>query len=251
MHACQRDLHSSRFVNFGTRPPARLPIAETMKIFISSLIGGHEDLRNAAASAIAALGHEAVRAEDFGASPEAPQIACLAGVRAADALVLILGERYGHTQRSGLSATHEEYHEAREARPVLVFIQRGVQPEERQAAFMSEVQGWERGHFTAHFSDVTELRDRVIRGLHDYAMANESSPVDEGQILKQAEALIPASRATTGPAIVLAVAGGPRRAVLRPAELESEELRRFMLAEPPRRGCSSLTGTPTSGSQRR
>ena len=96
--------------------------------------------------------------------PKRPRLRVLLGARAADALVLILGERYGHTQRSGLSATHEEYHEAREARPVLVFIQRGrPQPEERQAAFMSEVQGWERGHFTAHFSDVTELRDRDPR----------------------------------------------------------------------------------------
>ena len=76
-----------------------------MKVFVSSLIGGFESFRAAAASAISTLGHEPVMAEDFPASPDSPQTACLAGVRDSGAVVLILGERYGYVQASDLSAT--------------------------------------------------------------------------------------------------------------------------------------------------
>jgi hypothetical protein len=85
-----------------------------MKIFISSLITGMEQIRTAARNAITILGHEPVVAEDFGALPHTPQVACLDGLRRSAAVVLILGARYGAKQISGLSATHEEYREARE-----------------------------------------------------------------------------------------------------------------------------------------
>ena len=66
-----------------------------MRIFLSSLISGMEDRRTAVARAVRALGHEPVMAEDFGAQPVSPQIACLQGARESAAVVLILGERYG------------------------------------------------------------------------------------------------------------------------------------------------------------
>ena len=203
-----------------------------MKVFISSLIGGFEALRDGAAAAITALGYQVVRAEDFGASPSSPQQACLAGVREADAVVLILGERYGQLQRSGLSATHEEYREARESRPVLVFIQQGGDPEPRQTEFIREVQGWEGGHYTAPFGDASDLQARVTRALHDYALANEAAPLDEIELLDRARSLLPDSRyQASGGLLSVAVASGPRRPVLRPAELESDQLVRFLQAE--------------------
>ena len=79
-----------------------------MKVFVSSLISGLESLRAVARDAITTLRHEAIMAEDFGARPNSPQVACLTGLRNADVVVLILGERYGAIQASGLSATHEE-----------------------------------------------------------------------------------------------------------------------------------------------
>src|SRR4051795_9765289 len=98
-----------------------------MKCFISSLISGMQPFRDAAAGGIAVFGHQPTRAEDFGASPDSPQTMCLAGVRDADAVVLLLGARYGDLQSSDLSATQEEYREARERCPVLVFVQKGVE----------------------------------------------------------------------------------------------------------------------------
>lgn len=77
-----------------------------MKVFISSLIAGFEPFRAAARIGVTTLRYEPVMAEDFGARPQSPQVACLTGLRSADAMVLILGERYGATQPgSGLSAT--------------------------------------------------------------------------------------------------------------------------------------------------
>jgi len=216
-----------------------------MRVFISSLITGLESFRDAAASASATLGHEPVRAEDFQASPDSPQQACLAGVRGSDVVVLILGERYGVVQQSGLSATHEEYREARESRPVLVFIHQASQPEPRQLEFIREVQGWERGHFTARFADADDLRSRVTRALHEFMLANEATPLNEAELLERARGLLPTLHNTNQAAVFVAVAPGPTRAVLRPAQLEDERLRRFLLAE-------ALTGddavlTPASG----
>lgn len=216
-----------------------------MKVFLSSLISGFEELRDTADSGARTLRHAVIRAEDFGATPVSPQVACLAGVRDADVVVLILGSRYGEVQSSGLSATHEEYREARDTRPVIVLIEEDIDPEPAQAAFIREVQGWERGHFTATFRGAADLRDKVIRALHDYALATESGPLDEAELLDRAQRLVPSSRNFSGTELGVSITGGPRRAVLRPAELEDPGLHRFLMAE-------ALTGedavlSPTRG----
>jgi hypothetical protein len=202
-----------------------------MKIFVSSVTHGFEAFRHAASRAVVTLGHQAIRAEDFGAAPGSPQQACLAGVRDADTMILILGSRYGHVQASGLSPTHEEYREARDTRPVLVFIQQAVNPERQQAEFIREVRGWEQGHFTAEFEDAEGLRDKVIRALHDYVLANEAGPIDEAELASSARTLASSERSTGRPDLIVTIASGPLRTVLRPAELESENLRRCQLAE--------------------
>lgn len=202
-----------------------------VKVFISSLITGYEPLRAAAATAVAALGHEVVRAEDFPASGDSPQSACLAGVRASDVVILILGDRYGYAQAAGLSATHEEYREARDSKTVLVFVQQGVSPDPQQADFIREVQSWEQGHFTAPFTGADELRDRVTRALHDFSLANEAAPLNETELVERARQLIPARHQSSRASLLVAIAPGPTRAALRPAELESAELHRFVLAE--------------------
>ena len=70
-------------------------------------------------------------AEDFGARPASPQVACLQGLRSADVVVLILRERYGAVPpRSKVSPTHEEYLEARDGKPILRFVQEGVAEEQ-------------------------------------------------------------------------------------------------------------------------
>ena len=202
-----------------------------MRVFISSLITGMEPLRAAAAGSVRALKQEPVMAEDFGALPQSPQVACLAGVRDSDCVVLILGARYGAKQPSGLSATHEEFREARDRRPVLVFVQTGVQREPDQDVFVTEVQAWQGGQFTDQFSTAEQLRDLVTGGLHRWAVSTATGAPDSAEMLARAKALLPSeqrvfhSGVTT---LATALTGGPRQAVLRPVELEDGGLRRHL-----------------------
>jgi hypothetical protein len=131
-----------------------------MKVFLSSPIRGLEPFRDAAGRAAAALRHEVKRSEDFGAAADTPQQACLAGMRWADVVVLLLGARYGERQPSGLSATHEEYREAKSRCPVLAFVQRDMQPEAPQREFIDEVRGWAGGVFAGDFASPRSCRMR-------------------------------------------------------------------------------------------
>jgi hypothetical protein len=202
-----------------------------MRVFISSVIRGLGAYRDAAARAGAVLRHEVKRAEDFPASPSTPQQACLAGVRWADAVLLLIGSRYGPRQPSGLSATDEEYREARERCPVLVFVQQGVDLEPAQHEFLREVQAWASGHLTAPFSNPEELRDAVSAALHDLELTRAAGPVDEAEMLARARALLPEDRNSLGAKLVLVVGGGPRQQVLRPSALEAPELEEALTQE--------------------
>jgi hypothetical protein len=198
-----------------------------MKIFISSPISGMEAERHAVKQAILDLGHQPVMAEDFRAQPRSSQIACLDGVRQSAAVVLIVGAGYGARQPSGLSATHEEYREARESRPVFAFIQQGIGREAEQKDFLAEVDAWDTGMFRENFSTPEALRGKVVGALHNWEVTLAAGPLDPKELLARALANIPqdkyGNRIQT-PALLLAMAAGPTQAVLRPSELESRSL---------------------------
>ncbi len=194
--------------------------------------GAFGPLRDAASDATAMLGYQPVRAEDYPASPFSAQVACLASVRSADAVVLILGSQYGSSQASGLSATHEEYREAREtSRPVLAFIEEADQPESQQADFIQQVRDWEQGHYTASFRDATDLRTRVAQGLHQHLLTQAATPLEQDELERHALALIAPPAYTSGTLQVLSIVGGPSQLVIRPAELESRQLSHYLQDE--------------------
>ncbi|MEN1971286.1 DUF4062 domain-containing protein [Luteimonas sp. MJ204] len=196
-----------------------------MKIFISSLISGMEAERGAARRAVELLRHQAIMAEDFRAQPNSPQVACLAGVRQADLVVLILGGQYGAKQASGLSATHEEYRAAQGEKPVLVFLQ-GSDPEPDQAAFIAEVSGWEQGLFREPFASHSELGERLTRALHDYELAHAQGPIDPDRLAQRALDIL--SQGLRGrhehTCLELAIAAGPEVTLLRPVTMEDPSL---------------------------
>ncbi len=198
-----------------------------MKIFVSSLITRMEPERAAVVGAVRALGHDAVTAETFGARPDSPQVACLAGVRGSDCVVLVLGDRYGAKQPSGLSATHEEFREARDRKPVLVFIAATAGREPDQGAFVTEVQQWQGGRLTSPFSTIDQLRDSVTRDLHRWELSVAAGAPDPEEILARAITLLPTEARNVHTGVVtlaVAVAGGPRQSILRPTELENDAL---------------------------
>jgi hypothetical protein len=199
-----------------------------MKIFISSLIVGMETLRAAARAAVTALGHEPVMAEDLFAQPNSPQIACLQSVRTADLVVMLFGEHYGIVQgSSGVSPTHEEFLEARDKKPILVFVQEGVTRDPKQSAFLTDVQSWQGGYFRAGFKDANALQTLVTRAVHEYQLSNAAAPLDIELLTKKAVAILQKSQrksSSSSPMLNVAIAGGPVQQILRPAELESSKL---------------------------
>jgi len=203
-----------------------------MRIFISSVEAGYQRYRAAAQQAVEILGHEVIRAEDLPTSAQTPQQGCLAGVRRADVVILLMGQEYGEVQQSGLSATHEEYREARQAKPVLVFVESGVDRGARQRAFLDEVEAWATGHFRTSFADADQLQARVLRAVHDYELAVAAGPVDEASLVERARDLLREQpTGAGGPVLVAVIAPGPYQQVLRPVELEEEALARDVQRE--------------------
>lgn len=203
-----------------------------MKVFLSSVIAGFTAYREAAAEAIGTLDHEVVRSEQFAASADSPQVACLAGIRQSDAVVVVLGERYGPIQSSGLSATHEEFREAKATKPTLVFVQAEVAPEPAQAELIEEARDWGAGGYAPSFSSSDDLKREIVRGLHGLELAKAAGPVDQEEMLARALERVPDPRHTSGDAsLAMTQVGGPRQAILRPAELEDPQLARDLTQE--------------------
>lgn len=198
-----------------------------MKIFISSLITGMEAERAAVKHAIELLGHQAIRAEDFGALASSPQVACLNGVREADLVILVLGSRYGTKQAGGVSATHEEVHEARNRKPLLVFVQSGIESEADQADLISEIGKWQGGQLWDGFSSPDDLGQKATRAIHKFQLTQAVAPLDPAGMRERALTLFPQierGHHQSGAVLQLAVAAGPDTTVLRPAEMEAQTL---------------------------
>lgn len=204
-----------------------------MKVFISSLIGGFEAERVAVKSAITTFSLEPVMAEDFPAQPNSPQIACLQGVRKADVVILVLGEQYGAIQTTtGLSATHEEYREARQTKQILAFVQQGVVYDQSQADFVREVQEWEGGYFRGGFTNPTDLEHAVTKALHAIILANVVGPVDEGELRTLAAQMLSSSNGRSSTTwLELGLSFGPLQTILRPSEMEDISIRNDFLKE--------------------
>jgi len=197
-----------------------------MKVFVSSVMNGFDAYREAAFAAIESLDHQVVRAEDFPSSTSSSRIACMQGVREADLVVLILGERYGWSgTASGLSPTHEEFREAKDRGKALPFIQSGVAREPRQDAFVAEVEDYDSGlHRGRTFETPEQLRTEVTRAISRYQLIAAATPVEASALLAKAEQLIPRQDRryvrSNGPLLHLAVVGGPNQSILRPSEIE-------------------------------
>lgn len=200
-----------------------------MRVFISSVVRGFEPFRDAASEAVTSLGYEAVRAEAFGARPETPRRACLKEVRASDLTIVLLGESYGTVQDSMLSATHEEFREAKDRSSVAVLVQAGVEPDPRQEEFIREAQQWAGGRFTDTFESPSELRAKVTRLLHRYALDQASGGVDGGALEARAREALLAQPNHSLQRIHVVVAGGPGQTVVRPAQLDDPEFSRSIL----------------------
>ena len=199
----------------------------TMKVFVSSVIAGYEEFRIAATTAAESLGTKVIKAEEFEARGDTPRVACLRAVREADIVIMLLGSRYGAIQQSGISATHEEFREAKMSSEILAFVESAVEQEPNQKIFISEVQDWVSGVYTNNFANVEELRNVITRSLHNKLMEASSIRADADELLAKCKNAIDGS-ANCGDSneltLAVAVSSALVQPILRPSQLDSAHL---------------------------
>jgi hypothetical protein len=135
-------------------------------VFISSLMVGLEEIRQAAREAVQSVGMLPIMAELSGASSASAQRALLDDVARADIYLLILGERYGNPGASGLSPTDEEFEEAQRRRKPILVMRQDVAMEPRQRKLLERAGGrWEEGQKWDAFTDERDIGLKIVRAL--------------------------------------------------------------------------------------
>lgn len=193
-----------------------------MRVFVSSVIGGMERHRDAVSDAIEALGYAVIRSEQIGPSTDTPRRLCMEVARTADLTIVLLGARYGEPQSSGLSATHEEFREARDHGTVAVLVERDVDPEPRQRKFLEEAQDWATGRLTDTFTDPDDLRSKVTRVLHEHALRQQNVSPDSSGLVERAQSLLPTRPHHSSSRLHVIVTGGPRQEIVPPSTLDDK-----------------------------
>lgn len=169
----------------------RLPM---QRVFISSVMKGFQPERDAARRAVESLGMKPIMAEDFGAKPLSPQLACLEAVRNSDIYVGVLGARHGFRADSGLSVTEEEFQEARRRGLSVLFFVQDVVREPEQQQFVQRIQGYEQGYFLDSFSSLEQLRTQMTTALHRLVAQPQVTTLDLRGAKARINALIPSGR---------------------------------------------------------
>ncbi len=135
-------------------------------VFLSSVVIGFEDVRDAAAAAVRGVGMHAMRSEELSADPSSSRRALLDQVARSDFYLLLVGERYGDYGADESSPTEDEYTEATRLRkPILVVVQDAAL-EPRQQQFLDRVRGtWGDGVFHGKFSAAADVGSAVAAAL--------------------------------------------------------------------------------------
>lgn len=162
------------------------------KIFISSVVTGFENYREAARKAVELMGDRPVMCEEFGARPYPSDIACIAEVESSDIYLLIMGEKFGFTGPSGESVTQMEFRAAKASgRPILAFVQ-DCSMDVPQVAFRKEVEDFTSGFFRSKFRTPEDLKDSIVLSLRQLNQAQQAVPEEEfiGKVDRAVSAII-------------------------------------------------------------
>jgi hypothetical protein len=191
-----------------------------MKIYISAVNEGFEHFRDAAVKAVRSLQHDVLLPDEV-SSPDT-----------ADAVVFLLGSRYGDINTSGVSMSHEHYRQARGRQPLFIFVKSDADMEGPQEAFRREVQATANGYHLDGFVHPDQLRSQVTGALHRWEIQQMRGKPDAAEMIHRAQDLLKGSRKSgmaAVPALAVAVTGGPLQAVIPPALLESEAFKSQLL----------------------
>ena len=179
----------SRPITVDRSPPEPLTSTELrawmsgQTVFVSSVIAGMTDEREAARGAVEDLAGRVLLFERLGGRDDDAQTAYTAGVRSADIYVGLLGERYGKPELTGYSATHTEYDEAiKEGLRISVWATTR-EMDGRQRDFLEEIRTF---HTTGSYTSPDELRQGLTRRLAEIAAASNSPWCKIGPVLFRA-----------------------------------------------------------------
>jgi len=147
---------------------------EKQRVFVSSVVDGFGQFREAARAAIIAAGGAPVLVnEDLPALATSSRNACLDVIDSCDYFISIIGSRGGWTAPSGKLVVEEEYEHARaRKKPVLAFLQT-VQRDADATRFAEHLSDYVDGVFRRSFSTVGELQAEITQAL--------SALIDEAQ----------------------------------------------------------------------
>jgi tetratricopeptide (TPR) repeat protein len=111
-----------------------------------------------------------IRVENLPAIGEASRYVCLKEVADADAVIIILKDRYGFipdaNNPEGLSVTHLEYREAKRLeKPIFAFLHDGVEAEPVLQQFIREINDFDQGVLRKKWKSVDQLKSEVRRAL--------------------------------------------------------------------------------------
>lgn len=165
--------------------------------FISSVIDGFEEYRDAAARGVNAAAGTPIRVETLASTDRSPRNVCLDLVEESDIYILIVADRGGWTAPSGMKVTEEEYEHARASgKPILAFILEGEKDEDasRLAAKASD---YVDGQFRTTFVDPDELQGAVENSVRR-VMGRFASPMrDPKEVQARAAEATPFDREAT------------------------------------------------------
>jgi hypothetical protein len=173
------------------------------RVFVSSVMDGYADYRQAAVAAIEAVGAEPVWFEHFGGRDSDPNEAYLGEVRSSTVYLGLLGARYGRPLADRYSATHQEFLEAeRSGLRSTVWAQEEVEREGPQQSFFEEVRAFA---VTGSYGSPDELRHGVEQRLRALAAEDLSPWVKLGGLVFRASEI----QERSGTVVIRAVVRDP------------------------------------------
>jgi hypothetical protein len=124
-------------------------------------------IRAAARAALESLEMRPVMFETAPASRDDSRRALLDELGRCDVVLLLLGAEYGEPTERGVSATEDEFNEAKSRGiPVIALVQQ-IPRSAEQDEFVARVRGtWSEGRFAPEFKDAGDVGFAVVRGLN-------------------------------------------------------------------------------------
>lgn len=197
-----------------------------VRVFISSIMSGYAEYRDAAREGIEAAGAKPVLIEDHPSQPTSPRTACLDLVASAEITVVVIAHRGGSTAPSGKLVVEEEFEEARRlGRSILVFLESGERDAEA-ARLADRLSDYREGRYRREFRTPEELRGQVTAALEPLMSHFDRKPTQPDEIQDALDTLLGGDGA---PRAAIAIAPSTEDEIVDPVDLDDRSLTQDLL----------------------